>query len=155
MTPKKKIVTEVVDLDPVDLDPPDPAIARWEEFAARDIDIEHDGDAEKVIPFPRPAWADPSRDDVCATSQESSYRSPKVLVASLTAGGCDDGGWLEPASAGVSARVHGNGNRLVGLTIRRYVNEEWREFGMSMPPSAAVELADVLRAAVDLFGSGQ
>ncbi|MGE0219660.1 hypothetical protein [Mycolicibacterium sp.] len=52
-------------MPPVELDPPappDPAIARWQELAERDIIINHGGDAETVMPFPRPAWADPDCD---------------------------------------------------------------------------------------------
>lgn len=52
MSAKKKVEVEQVDLQPVELDPPDPALVRWQELADRDWMICHDGDASKVLEFP-------------------------------------------------------------------------------------------------------
>lgn len=162
MAPRKKPIDESVNIEPVNLDPPDPALARWQELADLTIVITHDGDAEKVMPFPRPAWADPDEDSIGNTMGGSFYRSTPVDVATPTAGGYKaDNGALVPAHFTVSTRIHGNGMALVGLRISRYVvsNNEakdgesrWIEWSASMPPATALELADVLRAAVDLLG---
>lgn len=155
MAQKQKKVTESVDLAPVELDPPDPALARWQELADRDIDIYHDGDAEKVIPFPRPAWADPDRDDIAGTWQGSCYRSAVVEIASMSAGGHNDDESLRPAHFTVTARIHGNGYVVIGVLTRRFIDDEWREWGGSIHPAGALELADALRAAVDMVGGAE
>lgn len=161
MTPRKKALDntdyDVVNDEPVNLDPPDPALARWLELADRDILIYHGGDAEKVIPFPRPAWADPGEDSISSTC----YRSTPVDVATPTAGGEKfNNGVIRPAHFTVSTRIHGDGQILVSLRINRYVSgsdtksgeAQWIDWSASMPPESALELADVLRAAVDLLG---
>ncbi|WP_285034581.1 hypothetical protein [Mycolicibacterium sp. lyk4-40-TYG-92] len=141
-----------ISTEPVELDPPDPALTRWQQLAARDIEVEHDGDAEKIVPFPRPAWADPDYDRIAGTTTGCWYQSTPVRVASHTGGGTCDDGIFEPAHFKISARVHGNGNRLIGFTMIRRQGGQWEEAGMSMTPADAQELADVLRAAVDIFG---
>lgn len=146
--------------EPVDLDPPAPLpaeILRWVELAGRDIDIDHAGDASKVIPFPRPAWADPDNDFVGTTVQGSYYRSAAAEVPSLSAGGEEDGETLSPAFVKVSVRVHGTGNQLVGLSLFKFSEkqDQWVQAGMSLPPAAAADLAHVLLAAVDLIGGAK
>ena len=144
--------TVEINTEPVELDPPDPALTRWQELAARDIEVEHDGDAAKIITCPRPAWADPDYDRLAGTTTGCWYQSTPVQVASLTGGGtCDDDAFT-PAHFRISARVHGSGDSLIGITMFRVRNKQWEEVGMSMTPADALELADVLRAAVNLFG---
>lgn len=152
MTTVTPDVDNKADLGPVELDPPNPAIARWQELADRDITVVHDDDAEKVIGFPRPAWADPDEDDIGTSAPASFYRSSYVSVASMTSGGENVGGELYPAHVKVSARIHGDADLLIGILVNRFISGEWREFGTSLPPAAAVELAEVLLAAVDLVG---
>lgn len=143
-----------VDLNPVDLDPPSPAIARWEELADRDICVQHNGNAEMVIPFPRPAWADPDEDVVGDTVQSSIYRSPVAYVASMTGGGDDDGNTVRPANFQVSAKIHGSGQMLIGVTINAVRDGKWCWLGISIDPKGALDLSEVLRAAVELVGGG-
>lgn len=154
MAQKKQNIETANDdpFEPVTLDPPAPEIVRWQALADRDIDIYHDGDAEKVIPFPRPAWADPDLDDIAATWQSSFYRSAPVEVASNTNGGCNDGETLAPGRFRVSTRIHGCGQIVIGIMTRRFIDGEWHEWGGSIHPAGALELAEVLRAAVDLIG---
>ncbi|MGE2835464.1 hypothetical protein [Mycobacterium sp. SMC-4] len=140
------------DQQPVNLDPPNPAIARWQELAERDTDIYHGGDAEKMMPFPRPAWADPDWDDVATTWQAACYRGAPVYVASFSGSGEDDGEIVRPACVRVIPRIHGCGSKLVGINIRRFVGGKWHEWGTSIQPEGALELADVLRAAVEVMG---
>ncbi|WP_230865193.1 hypothetical protein [Mycobacterium canetti] len=140
----------------VDLDPPAPlpaALARWQELAKRDLIVDHDDDATKVMPVPRPAWADPDEDHIDNSQGGSYYRSSWVNVASLSSGGKNLNGVLYPANCSVSAKLHGNNSApLIGLVIRRVINGKWHEHNMSLPLQAAVDLAHVLLTAVDMVG---
>lgn len=140
----------------VDMDPPasmPAALARWQQLAERDTAIRHDYDAEKVIGFPRPLWADPDLDEITNSRGGSYYRSAWVDIPSMAAVGINRDGVLQPAICSVSAKHHGNYTvPLIGLSVRRAIDGEWREFGMALPLDAAAELAQVLLAAVDLVG---
>lgn len=144
------------DTPPVELDPPaplPPEVSRWQQLAARDIRIRHDGDAEKVIPFPRPAWADPDEDNVGRSLSGSCYRSSYVRVPVTNAKGTNNDGVLDPAEVTVSARIHGDGLKVVGLKTLRYdaTEEEWDLGSIGMSAASAVELAKVLLAAAELL----
>lgn len=141
----------VVDLDP---EPePVPAIVRWNELADRVIDIEHDGDAEKVIPFPRPVWAHERFDLVKYSLLASAYRSTVAHIPLSQTPGVNTNGLLEPAYVGVRAIQWGNGIHKIGLSkwwLPRAEAEE-RELDISLTPTEAVELAQAILAAVDLI----
>lgn len=157
--PKKKINTDAVDLEPIDLDPPNPAIARWEELADWDGIIHHDGDAEKMLPFPRPAWADPDEDEFGQSLHSTNYSSRPVRVSARYAPGnlIDDNSWA-PAAALVSAELAGDGIAKVLLTVSNMKGGSvknggvWLGQAIGLTVDEALELADVLRAAVDLIG---
>ncbi|MEX7474635.1 hypothetical protein AB4Z39_33665 [Mycobacterium adipatum] len=69
------------DYQPVELDtpstlpPPPAALVAWQELADRDIEVMHDGDVSKMMPFPRPAWAEESYDLVGPSLLSTAYRS--------------------------------------------------------------------------------
>lgn len=147
------IDTTPAELEPVDLDPPNPAIARWQELAERDIDIVHDGDAEKVMPFPRPAWASAHEDEVGRTLGGSFYVSEAAYVPMRHRLGVNDDEVWEPAAIRIRARQCGTGEHYIGFAARQVVDGKMKEtFSVGLNPAEALELADVLRAAVDLLG---
>lgn len=161
MTVKKKI-TEPVDMEPVELDPPDPAIARWEELSLRKSYVCHGGDAEKILGsvHPRPAWADPDHDQTGRSHLSTSYGSAPVRVISSHNFGADHNGTWQPACAFVSAQFYGNSHESVKVTFSQVVDgkgdkSQWQNIAMSFQPHEALELAEVLRAAVDLFGGAE
>lgn len=143
------------DREPVELDPPDPALARWEELSDWDGITDHGGDAEDMLPFPRPAWADPDHDVFGQSYISTCYAAPPARVAVKQAPGkrISDYRWA-PAGALVSARLYGTGITEVHLTLARWNQDEkkWITLALGISPDEALELADVLRAAVDLFG---
>lgn len=148
--------TEAIDLEPVNLDPPNPAITRWHELADWDGIIYHDGDAEAMLPFPRPAWADADEDEFGQSYISTCYSSRPVRVAVKQAPGnrIDDDRWA-PAAALVSAELYGTGITKVSLTLTNISEGKWHAIALGLSPAEALELADVLRAAVDLFGGEQ
>lgn len=158
MTARKKPVAEAnpVDLDPVELDPPDPALVRWQELADWDGIIHHNGDAEAMLPFPRPAWADADEDDFGQSYISTCYSSRPVRVAIKQAPGnrIDDDQWA-PAAALVSAELYGTGITKVSLTLTNIRERRWHSVALGLSAAEALELADVLRAAVDLFGGAK
>lgn len=140
-------------LEPIDLDPPDPALARWEELSDWDGIVHHYGDAEKVIPFPRPAWSDPDEDDFGQSHRSTCYGSRPARVAIHQGpGNYINGSQWAPAAALVSARLWGDGLTNVNLTLTNIDAGKWRSTALRLTASEALELADVLRAAVDLIG---
>jgi len=143
---------ELVDTTPVELDSPDPALTLWEQLADRDRSINHRGDAELILPFPRPAWADPDSDVTGRSVLSTGYASEPVRVKVSHGCGVDHGDRWEPASAIVSARKWGNQSECVNLTLSAVVGGEWDNMGASLTLAEALELADVLQAAVALFG---
>ena len=155
MSKKMKTVddTEVVDLDlpPVELDPPDPAITRWQELG-RDYPIVHEGNAELVMPFPRPAWADPDRDHIGECALACGYKSKVVKIAAGRSSGTADKDRLHPANVQVWAAVDFNGVHGIGVVTQARYTDGWRTTQMAMTVAEALELADVLRAAVDMLG---
>lgn len=158
MSARKKPVNDIdaevidsTDLAPLELDPPDPALARWQELADRMTAIRHAGDAERVMPFPRPAWADEDYDVIGTSVPSSLYRSRSVEVAARWFGGSDDDVFT-PSIIAVHGKVDGDGIRSIGVTSRRTVDRKWQDFAMSLSVAGALELAGVLRAAVDLLG---
>lgn len=150
MTATKKITADPA---PVNLDQPSPELVRWEELADRDTDIVHHGNAEKVLPFPRPAWADPSEDGTGRSHLSTCYSSPPASVPATHSLGVDHGDWYEPARAIVSAKAWGSGRTCVNLTVSKVEDGSgWSNTALSLQPSEATELARVLLAAVDLIG---
>ncbi|QFS93536.1 hypothetical protein FIV07_22485 [Mycobacterium sp. THAF192] len=158
MTQKQENIRDTSDaeLAPVDLDPPDPALVRWQHLADRDISVRHDGDASKVLAFPRPAWADAAFDQVGVGWRDTCYRSEPVDVALKNGKSCmsTESVW-EPASIRVSGHQFGGGDDpMIQLSIRKLYDSEvgWRYFGAGMRLEEATELAHVLLAAVALVG---
>lgn len=141
------------DCSPVQLDPPDPAITRWQELADRDIVVEHDSDAEKVIPFPRPAWADPEEDIIGNRLSSSYYTSAWVRIPMSYRDGEVYGDFFEPATMQVRAKQCGDGEKIIGISARQIAKGEWHWWhGIGMTTAEATALAEALLAAVDLIG---
>ncbi len=143
------------ELAPVELDGPDPAIARWQALADIDHVVEHEGDASKVAPFPRPAWADPKRDMVGTSFCRTRYRSALVEVVTGFAHGLEDGTCLEPATARIQAVHFADGTQVVHFSVRSWKDDDWRVGGVNLSRVEATGIAEALLAAVDLIGSEQ
>lgn len=141
------------DVEPVELDPPNPATARWEELADRDVFIHHGGDAEKVMPFPRPAWSDPDEDIIGRHLARCYYASAWVDIPLKYRSGEVQGGFIEPATIRIRAKWCGDGDQLVGLSMRQTVSGKWQCWpGTGLTAAEATALAEALLAAVDLIG---
>ncbi|KRD07794.1 hypothetical protein ASE48_10175 [Mycobacterium sp. Root265] len=163
-TPRAKRNTNTVDttnavspaeLAPVELDPPDPVIARWQGLADIDLLINHDDDAEKVIPLPRPAWADPLCDVVGHSVCSSSYNTDYAAIPLTYMGGESHEDSVLPSRLSVRGRLIGCGWLGVGMTVTRYDDGEWREAGCTMTLSEARDLIEVLSTAVEMIGADQ
>ncbi|OBB18547.1 hypothetical protein A5761_08670 [Mycolicibacterium setense] len=152
----KPAALEFFDTEPVNLDPPAPELARWQELADQPIVIPHGGDASKVLNFPRPDWADPDMDYVGSSVGTSAYRSEPVRIA---ARGCLDSrnvdGVITPAHVNVAAELWGGGTRKIHLDLARFEGKGWSEPMIGLYLDEALQLADALRAAVDLFGGAK
>jgi hypothetical protein len=141
---------------PVDLDDaPDPALAVWEALTELPDFIEHDGDASKVIPFPRPAWSDPDEDVVGVLLGETWYRSKpaKVLTTHMRGHADPDCAILYPAYARVSLRQFGT--RPVPVVTVTFNDQRQSGPGpgaraLDFAPADARLLAHVLLAAAEL-----
>jgi len=150
--------TDDADLEPVDLDPPAPEIARWQELVDRETVIYHGGDAEKVIPFRRPAWASPDGDIIGSWLDTTYYTSELAPIPLEYARGLADEEMLKPAVLLVRAKLCGDGRPIVGLGLERFdgKSKKWiSELGQGLTLAEAEALADVLRAAVALHGGGK
>lgn len=150
----------VTDLEPVELDPPDPALARWQELADRSPAIYHAGDAEKMLGHihPRPAWSDPDEDMTGRSHLSTAYSSTPVRVVAAHDFGVDHGDWWEPAVAWISTKFYGNSHESIQVTFSKVVdgkgaNSKWQNVSMSFQPDEARELVEVLQAAIDLIGT--
>lgn len=110
--------------------------------------VQHDGDLEKVMPFPRPLWADPDRDQIGTSLPGSCYRSAIASVPATHARGWLDDDWVT-ARVDVATKQYGNGFAMVGLTLAKPATAG-ADVGLSLTPDEATQLADVLRAAADL-----
>lgn len=151
MTARRKPVIEPA--DPVELDQPDPTLTRWRALAEREIAIQHGGNAEKVMPMPRPSWSEPDQDTIGRCLGTSYYVSEPVHVATRNRYGAVYEDRLIPARFTVRAKLCGDGAPIVGLAHRCVVDGEWESFsGVGLEPAEAVELAAALLAAVDLLG---
>lgn len=143
-------VVDLADATPVELDPPDPTVARWQELTAKPFEVEHDGDASEVMPQPRPAWSDPNLDHVGASWRQSNYASaPAVVYASHATGLVEDGLWI-PARISTIAKLYGNGETGISVGIKSFLAGNSAVVGLTV--AETLELIDVLRAAVDLIG---
>lgn len=160
MSAKKKAAdVEPVDLDltPVELDPPDPAITRWQELSGGDTAVPIDElTAEAIIPFPRPRWADPDFDLVpegtSTWAGNCAYRATKARIPTfLDLGMVDDYGY-QPATVQVIPCQIGTGQLGINIGFRKAANGGWAVNSVLLTPTAALQVADVLRAAVDLIG---
>ena len=152
------------ELEPVELDPPDPTLVRWREFADRVVDIVHDGDASKVINTPRPAWSDPDEDVVDVVLGGSIYMSKPAKVALRLERGveADDGDTLKPARMAVRAFAGRMCDKdLPGIEVKfvRAIkgktdddHKPWMHTRTILMVSEARELVDVLLAAIELVG---
>lgn len=143
----------------IDLDPkPEiaPEIVRWQELADRDITVYHDGDIEKYMPFPRPAWAHKGYDHAGYSILNSAYMSTVAHIPLSQSPGVDHGDMWEPAYVSVRALVWGNG--VHKITVHKYLpagkNDEKPAIAISfsVTPAEAVDLAQAILAAVDLIG---
>lgn len=143
------------DLAPVDLDPPSPSIARWQALVDVDLVIDHDDDAENVIPFPRPEWAQPEDDYVGKSICSSWYNSDWARIATSHMVGESQGGSILPSGIRVRARVCGEGWTGIGISILRFIDDEWTDLGCTMTLDEARKLAEVLQAAIDMAGGDQ
>lgn len=161
MSAKKKTIDgveyEVVDTTPVELDPPDPTLARWEELLDRDRMIYHDGDAEKIMPFPRPAWSDPDQDLITNSGLTSLYRAEPIPVTASRHDGRNDGKIFTPASVFVQPVLGGSGNKAVRLSFSKWSGSSgWDNAPyMALTIPEVANLIDVLSAAVDLIESDE
>ncbi|MEX7470589.1 hypothetical protein AB4Z39_12865 [Mycobacterium adipatum] len=155
----KAVATTDDPFEPINLDPPNPAITRWEALAERDVYVHHDGDAEKMLGHvhPRPAWADPEQDTTGRSHLSTSYGSLPVRVVASHNWGKDHGDWWEPAVVWVSAKFYGNRHETVQLTFSQIDDSDgrWQNVAMSFQPDEARYLVEVLQAAIDLFGGDQ
>lgn len=159
-TPRAKRNTTAVattddPFEPVELDPPDPAIARWQELVERDYYVYHDGDAEKYIPFPRPKWSQPDEDQIEACLPLSAYKSEPVAVRSVHSGGQRGvPGTLRPAAVVVTAFMYGTGEQVVNVKTERVYNktDQWQSLAVNLSPEEVADLIDVLTAALALIG---
>ncbi|MET4432393.1 hypothetical protein [Mycolicibacterium sp. 624] len=160
MTAKNKpaVVTETVDLEPVDLDPRAPELDAWDrlcEKANGDGTLYHGGDASSIMTIPRPIWADPDEDKVGRSMLVTSYKSTAAYVTfSHQTGKSDAENWYS-AGMYVSAKMFDDGEPLIGLSYSDadITSGEWKKpTTANLTPAEALELADVLRAAVALFG---
>ncbi|KRD04959.1 hypothetical protein ASE48_20170 [Mycobacterium sp. Root265] len=140
------------ELTPVELDPPDPVLARWEELSGRDIAIDHGGDAEKIIPIPRPAWADPDCDEIGKSVGWTTFNSTTAHVPANRMGGEAIGECLLPCGFRVRGRLIGDGWAGVGITMTRYLDEKWNSLGITLTLDEARDFANVILAAVDMVG---
>lgn len=150
-------VVDMVDAAPVELDGPDPALARWQALADRATYIEHGGDATKVLPIPRPAWSEPDADVVSDAISRSYYSSDTAFVAATNSEGKLVGDSWELSGVMVAAEQYGNGDRLVSMAARRVAAStgKWHSWKVFLTVAEALELIDVLHAAVDLFGGAK
>lgn len=141
---------------PVDLDTPAPAVQRWQELVEREITVYHEGDAAKVIPFPRPAWADPDCDIIGSRLDTCYYASDWVEVPLSWTNGDHDVELLEWATMRVRAKVSGDGRPSIGLTERYHTKDGWQTGGgAGLAVTEATELAQALLAAVELIGGSE
>lgn len=114
--------------------------------------IKHGGDLEKMMPLPRPTWADRERDQIGTSLTGSCYRSTIASVPVTHAVGwsfLDDQEWVT-ARVNVSAKLFGNGVAMVGLTLAKPATEAGGHVGVSLTVDEARQLADVLTAAAKL-----
>lgn len=146
------------ELDVQELDPPDPAIARWQELADRDVDIYHDGDASKVIAEPRPAWSDPAEDLIGSAVSSFAYASSPVRIVNKLGYGVGDEESLKPARVYIRA-VFAPQNALrqgvqIGLSraTGKTKDKPWINSEMILTTDEVSDLVDALTAALDLFG---
>lgn len=142
---------------PVELDtltePRPPAIIRWHELADRDYQTVHDGDAQAIIPFARPSWADEDCDIVGRSVASTYFTSTWAEVPLTRVDGYNSGDALQPATVRVRAKLSGDGCHIIGLSDCRVADGAWKSsLGVSLTPAEATELARVLLAAVDLIG---
>lgn len=115
--------------------------------------IYHHGDASKILPFPRPSWADPARDAI----NPAGYRSaPVSLPLALHDGEFSDTDLVRSrAEVYVAAPDIGvaRGDADVCLSLHRYRLSEWERIGASLTIAEARRLSAILSAAADLAES--
>ncbi|WP_422745173.1 hypothetical protein ACN27E_23565 [Mycobacterium sp. WMMD1722] len=147
-----------VDLEPVDLDPRPPHLEAWDrlcEKAGGNGTIYHGGDASVVMSIPRPIWADPDEDLVGRSMLVTSYKSSSAYVTFSHQTGKSDGEKWYSAGMYISAKMFDDGEPLIGISYSDadMITGEWNKpVTANMTPAEALELAEVLRAAVALFG---
>lgn len=152
MTHTTDVDTSPAELAPVELDPPRPEIVCWQELAAIDVGIFHEGDTSKVTTVPRPAWSDPERDVVANALTHTRYRS---ALAEATLGfekGLAEDDYLEPATAQVQALMFGDGTEMVHFATQIWKGDDWVSHGINLSAAEALNIAELLTAAAALIG---
>lgn len=141
------------ELEVQELDPPDPAIMRWQELVAPSRRIEHEGNAENIIPFPRPAWAHPDFDETDKGGLSwTSYNSDTAFVRASRMGGEPlDGVAFLPSGLNVRARCFGDGWAGVGISMFRYLKDQWVSLGCTLTLDEARQLIETLTAATNMI----
>ncbi len=162
MTQKQQQVTEPADLEPVNLDPPDPVLTRWQNLVDRETDICHDGDVSRVIPSPRPPWSEPEEDIVGRHGGSCYMSAPAAVAATMDAARlADDGDTLQTARVVIRAFMgHMFEQDLYGLELKlvrpisgkENSEKPWRHTAVSLTIPEVRELVDILQAAIDLIG---
>lgn len=144
-------------LEPVELDDPNPALALWQELADRDWDAFHGGDIEKIMPFPRPAWSEPDEDLFASSIPCCLYRAYPVKVPATRHGGNanDDEVWTS-AGMYVQPAIGGTDVPVVRVSFSEYKGPGWNNKPyMALTVAEARYLIDVLNAAVSLLGGDE
>lgn len=146
--------TEVVDLD----DPDPAAVRRWNQLAedSESAYLHHGGDAEKIIPFPRPSWCDPDEDFIGDGLAGCGYQSAITRIPVANSKGEDDGTYCRRATVDVSAGIFGVGNPAVFMNVRKKTDAgRWTAVGPTLNAAEARQLAQALLAAADLIGGAK
>lgn len=126
------------------------SLTNWQHLVDRGdkaVLIEHVGNAQKVLPFPRPTWADPDRDQISEGGAWTCYRSAIASVPATTMMGrsTDDGDSLLTQRVNVSASQY----RLmpaVSLSICKMETSA----SLTLTLDETRQLAEVLVAAADM-----
>lgn len=135
----------------VELDQPTPELARWQERAAVDLNIEHDGDVSTLLPIPRPSWSDPDYDYVSTRLSFCEYRSEPAEMALTRLPSINQNGMCFPSKIDVSAKMAGiEGLPCVGVTTKRIISGKVEPLGVTLTLAEANELAELLIAAANL-----
>lgn len=132
--------------------------AAWSALVERGaaVLVQHGGNAEKVMPMPRPSWASKANDQIGGSLGLTCYCS---FIASVPA--TLNTGWVNEddnevlySRINVAAKLYGNGIPVVGVTVVNESPVKHRPVaGLPLTVDEARQLAQVLTAAADLVVS--